>query len=232
MAVAKPKGRKTCQVKLKVDRRWVRFPGVKDRGTSESIGRRIARLLHARTHHESVPSEVLAWLQNLPTRMPRLYARLVKHGLADATMIGRRPLSELLVGKIKPKPGFAEQAKCYNRNGNSLAQAERKVRVRHPTLYTVLPDEGGYFQSLLADGNTAEHVLQMTSRIETVLNSTSGKILMPSASNSGCTPSARPVTTSASPRPTITSKRCGPSPSGVGRGSSETAKRTPSKRWS
>jgi hypothetical protein len=169
MAVVKARGRKACHIKLKVDGRWVRFPGVKDRGTSESIEGRIARLIHARTHHQPVPAEVLTWLQDLPTRAPRLFARLIQHGLADSTLIDRRTLTDLLFGKITPKPGFAEQAKLLHRNGNKPEQAERKVRALYPELYDVVPDEGGYFQSLLADGGTSDHVLLMTSRIEAVL---------------------------------------------------------------
>ena len=169
MAVVKAKGRKSCYIKLKVDGRWVRFPGVKDRGTSEAIEGRIVRLIHARTHHQPVPAEVLTWLQDIPTRAPRLYAHLVQHGLADSTLRGRQPLTDLLFGKVTPRPGFAERAKLLHRNGNKLAQAERKVRVLHPELYDVASDEGGYFQSLLAAGTTSEHVLQATGRIETAL---------------------------------------------------------------
>ncbi len=43
------------------------------------------------------------------------------------------------------------------------------MRALHPELYDLMPDEGGYFQSLLANGSTPDHVLLMTSRIETVL---------------------------------------------------------------
>ena len=89
-------------IKLKVDGRWALFPGVKDRGMSATIEKRIARLIHARTHHQPVPAEVLTWLHDLPTRAPRLFARLVEHGLVDSTMMGRRTLTDLRFGKITP----------------------------------------------------------------------------------------------------------------------------------
>ena len=70
MAVAKPKGRLTCEIKLKVGGSVVRFPGVKDRSTSKKIEGRIQKLIVAKTHFESVPTDVLAWVRDLPVRAP------------------------------------------------------------------------------------------------------------------------------------------------------------------
>ena len=116
MAVVKTKHSVTHFIKLKVDGRWTRFPGVKDRTTSKLIERRIAKLVYAKTHHEPVPADVLEWLRDLPARSPRLFDRLVDAGLADSVKTRRRKLIDLLLGEIMPKAGFEEQARHYHRN--------------------------------------------------------------------------------------------------------------------
>src|SRR5436309_447558 len=106
MAVAKSKGRLACEIKLKVEGRVVRFPGVKDRSTSEKIEGRIKKLIVAKTYHEPVPPEVLAWVRDLPLRAPRLFKRLAAEGLVDASLLGRRKLRDLLLGVIEKRSGF------------------------------------------------------------------------------------------------------------------------------
>src|SRR5438552_3840659 len=105
MAVLKASNRLTCDIKLKVEGRWVRFPGVRDRGTSKKIEARIGKLIVAKTYHEPVPPEILAWVRDLPIRAPRLFKRLAAEGLVDATLLGRRKLKELLLGVIEKAEG-------------------------------------------------------------------------------------------------------------------------------
>jgi hypothetical protein len=169
MAISRPNGRLTYEVKLKVNGRRERFPAVRDKTTSRAIEARIAKLISGSMHHQPVPPEIISWLRDLPSKSPRLYRRLVECRLADPGLIGRRKLIDLLYGTIVRKDGFDEQAAKYHRNGNTLEQAQRKVRAHHPTLFKCEPNQGGYFQSLLADGNTPEHVLQQTRRVEVAL---------------------------------------------------------------
>jgi len=87
--------------------------------------------------------------------------------LADAALLGPRPLSELLFGKVKELKGFDAEVMSYNHNGNSPNQARRKVLVLRSDLYTCTTD--GYLQSMMSDDNTTEHVLLTIGRIEWVL---------------------------------------------------------------
>jgi hypothetical protein len=167
MAVLKAKNRITCDIKLKVDGRWVRFPGVKDRSTSEKIEGRISKLITAKTHHEHVQPDVLEWVRELPTRSPRLFKKLVDEGLADASLLGRRKLSDPLIGQIDEHDGFDLAVQSYNRNGNKRDHARRKALVLRQDLYVC--KNAGYLQALLADGDTADHVLQTVSRVDAVL---------------------------------------------------------------
>jgi integrase len=167
MAVLKAANRVTCDIKLKVNGRWVRFAGVKDRSTSEKIEGRIGKLITAKTHHEPLPDEVLTWVRDLPTRSPRLFQKLVEHGLADASLLGRRKLTDLLLGIIEEKPGFDDALKSYSRNGAKRNQARRRVLALRQDLYEC--KSTGYLQTLLADGDTPGHVVGTVSRIDAAL---------------------------------------------------------------
>jgi len=168
MAVVKEHGRVTCEIKLKVDGRVVRFPGVKDRGTSKQIEARIAKLIVAKSHHQPIAAEVLTWVRDLPTRAPRLFKRLVDEGLADATLLGRRKLRDLLIGVIVERKGFTEALKSLHRNGNTEEQARRKVLVLRPDVYVCKSQ--GYLQSMCAARRTAGHVLETISDNDAILN--------------------------------------------------------------
>jgi integrase len=167
MAVVKSKGRLTCEIKLKVDGRVVRFPGVKDRGVSRQLEARIAKLIIAKTHHQSVPPEVLTWVRNLPTNTPRLFKRLVDEGLVDASLLGRRKLTDLLLGVIVERKGFDDALKSAHRNGNTEEQARRKVLVHRPDVY--LCKSQGFLQKMCAEGVTAGHILETISDINAIL---------------------------------------------------------------
>ncbi len=167
MAVVKSRGRLTCEIKLKVDGRVVRFPGVKDRGTSRQIEARIAKLIMAKAHLQPVAPEVLTWVRDLPTRAPRLFKRLVDEGLVDASLLGRRKLKDLLVGVIEERKGFGDALKSFHRNGNTEEQARRKLLVLRHDLYVCKSQ--GFLQSMSAARRTAGHILETVSDIDAIL---------------------------------------------------------------
>ena len=167
MAVAKYKDRASCEIKLKCDGRIVRFPGVRDRGTSKLIEARIVKLINAKVHHQPIAPEVLTWVRNLPTNMPRLFKRLAEEGLVDASLLGRRKLMDLLLGVIGKRSGFDDTVKSFHRNGNTEEQARRKVLVKRPDLYDC--ETPGFLQSLVAARRTPNHVLETVRDIDVIL---------------------------------------------------------------
>lgn len=167
MAIVKAKGRLKYDIKLKVDGPVVRFPGVKDKGVTRQIEARIAKLISAKTHDQSIPPEVLAWVRDLPLRAPRLFKRLAKEGLVDASLMGRRKLTDLLLGVITKRKLFDETLKSFHRNGNTQEQARRKVLVLRPDVY--ICKSQGFLQKMCAEGVTDAHILETVGDIDTVL---------------------------------------------------------------
>ncbi len=174
MSVYKPAGYEIYLIKLRVGKQQERFPGLNQETPTRSIERYLKKLIAVRAAHDPIPTDLAQWLIDLPQRLPALYEKLCDFGLLSrATTDARRPLMELLYGVIKPKKGFEERVTAYHRNGNSPENARRKAMALHTDLYDI--EFNGWFQNLLAKGNTVNHVLLQTARARVAIEGCSFK---------------------------------------------------------
>jgi len=169
MSVYKPERYASHIIKLRIGRRYRKFPGVNDKSASKGLERQIKRLIAVQASYEPTPTDLQKWLLELPNRLPRLHKKLVEEGVVTRTAVDSgRPLSELLYGEVVPKEGFDAQLKLYHRNGNTEEDAQRKVLASNPELYD-LPFVG-WLQSLVSAGRSAEYALLRAARVRLIID--------------------------------------------------------------
>src|SRR5688572_4568267 len=107
MSVYRPKGYRSCVIKLSIGGRELKFAGVSDKAASQTIERKIKRLLAIQTVSDPMPHELAEWVHQLPAKLPKLDKQLRSAGIIRGDSgNGRRALTELLYGVIETNDEF------------------------------------------------------------------------------------------------------------------------------